>query len=88
MNDMFMKRETYYRNTRSQNDFTLPRVKTVNWGTESIHFMGPKLWELVPENIKMASSLSVFKKYIKNWVPLDCPCRLCKDYIPGVGFLN
>ena len=24
---------------------------------------------------------------IRKWRPLDCPCRLCKNYIPQVGFI-
>ena len=30
-------------------------------------------------------SLSILK--IKNWVPFECLCRLCKTYIQQVGFL-
>ena len=25
---------------------------------------------------------------IKKWVQQACPCRLCKNYIPGVGFVE
>ena len=32
-------------------------------------------------------NLETFKKEIKIWEPNDCPCRLCKVYIEGVGFL-
>ena len=30
-------------NMRSQHDFVLPRSTTVNYGTESLRFMGPKI---------------------------------------------
>ena len=35
-----------------------------------------------------AVSLNSFKKLILKWVSQVCPCRLCKNYIPGVGFVE
>ena len=65
-------------NIRGQSDLILPNPKTVSFGTESVKFLGP---------INNASSLS-FKQKIKTWTPSVCSCRLCKDYVPGVGFIN
>ena len=31
-------------NLRSWSDFTLQIVRTVNYGTESIRYLGPKIW--------------------------------------------
>ena len=73
---------------RSQTDFEIPRVNSVNNGLETLRFLGPKVWDLVPTSIKNASSLSIFKNKIKNWTPGKCPCRLCKDYVQGVGYLS
>ena len=39
-------------NLRSWSDFTLPIVRTVNYGIESIRYLGPKIWESIPSNIK------------------------------------
>ena len=36
---------------------------------------------------KNIDNLSEFKNKIKNWVPQNCPCRLCKTYIHQVGFI-
>ena len=32
--------------------------------------------------------LGEIKLGIKSWIPLNCPCRLCKDYGDGIGFAN
>ena len=48
---------------------------------------GPKTWELVPDNKKKAKSLLEFKSKIKIWKPVGCTCRLCKAYIPNIGFI-
>ena len=53
-----------------------------------VHILGPKIWNLVPNNIKDSETLNIFKSKIKMWVPEKCPCRLCKTYIPGVGFIE
>jgi len=60
----------------------------VTHGTESIlYFIGPKIWELVPDEIKNMKSVDSFKLAIKKWKPENCPCRNCKVYLAGVGFL-
>ena len=68
--------------------FYASRIKSVYNGTESISFLGPKVWELVPNSMREIQSLEIFKKEIKKWVPQNCPCRLCKTYISRVGFIE
>ena len=48
----------------------------------------PRIWELVPTELKGIENIDKFKAAIKKWQPNDCPCRLCKDYDAGVGFVN
>ena len=64
-------------------DFVIPQVKTVNRGVETIRYRGPLTWNMVPEDIRNAESLSIFKNKIKYWKPTGCTCRLCKTYIPA-----
>ena len=78
--------ENHY-NLCNQNDFEIPFVRTVYHGTESISCLGPKIWNIVPPEFKQNKSLNSFKKTIREWVPLNFPCRLCKRYVDGVGFL-
>ena len=65
--------------TRGSTELVLPEVKTVNRGIETIRYMGPKTWKLVPEEIKKAKTVSGFKEKIKDWKPVGCTCRLCKS---------
>ena len=39
-------------NLRSWSGFTLLIVRTVNYGIESIRYLGPKIWQSLPANIK------------------------------------
>ena len=74
-------------NLRSKNPFQTHNVHTVSYGTESVAFRGPKTWSLIPKEIKDSQSLTDFKSKIKKWIPTGCECRLCKIYIPELGFL-
>ena len=74
-------------NLRHTSEFAIPHVNSVYNGTESISVLGPKIWNMVPQNIKGKETVEEFKYAIKNWQPDNCPCRLCKNYIDGVGFI-
>ena len=67
-------------------DFVVPKINTVNRGEETIRYRGPITWELVPQDIREVESLALFKSKIKNWKPTGCTCRLCKEYIQGLGY--
>ena len=75
-------------NYHSKNIFVTRNVRTVHHGTETLAHLGPKVWSMVPQVMKEIKSLSEFKSKIKQWKPDKCPCRLCKTYICGVGFLT
>ena len=62
-------------------------IKTVKYGMESPTYRGPKTWNLVPLSIRNSKTLSEFKSRIKVWKPVGCDCKLCKTYIPNLGFL-
>ena len=68
--------------------FSVPLVSTVFQATESIFYLVPKIWSLLPENFKNIDSLENFKILIKKRKTENCPCRLCKVYIKNMGFLN
>ena len=53
-----------------------------------ISYLGPKIWDIVPDEFKNKNTLKSFKESIKMWLPTNCPYRLCKVYLDGVGFTN
>ena len=84
--NLFPERKVGY-NLRNDSTFQTHNVKTVKYGTETISFQGPKIWKILPDNIKNAKSLDEFKCKIKTWVPWQCACRICKTFIIDLGFL-
>ena len=85
--DLFEQRNEQHYNLRNWVQFSLPAIRTVYHGSESISFLGPKIWNMLPDKLKNASSLEVFKASIKSWKPENCPCRLCRLYVQNVGFI-
>ena len=86
LNEVFVPRQCNF-NLRGNNLLERRRVKSVRYGTESILFLAPKIWDILPNEIKDSDILQIFKAKIKKWVPVECPCRLCKIYLPQVGFI-
>ena len=84
--DIFEIQSPSYNLRSSCNHLRRGNIKTVHYGLQSVRYLVPKIWELVPDNIRYSTSLSKFKKLIKSWKPEACPCRLCKTYIAQVGF--
>ena len=75
--------------TRSGDTFTRPNVSSVYKGEQSLRCFGPIVWNsMLPEKLKSCQSLGEFKNQIKSWRPDNCPCKLCKTYIPGLGYTN
>ena len=77
MNDIFKLRGEQTYNLRELSQFYGPKVYSVYNGTKSVSFLGPLIWDLVPNELK----------YMKKWSSERCPCRLCKVYISNVGFI-
>ena len=86
--DLFSQIEISSYNHRRHPEFKVPLTWTVYHGSESISCQGPKIWDILPKTFKEAVLSNSFKKLIKKWVPQACSCRLCKNYIPGLGFIE
>ena len=52
-----------------------------------IAYLAPKIWNMVPSELRETSSRSSFKKAIKEWYPSNCSCRLCKRHLGNIGFI-
>ena len=87
MNDIFKKRNVTY-NFRKNSTFETRNIKSVYYGPETTSFIGPKIWELLPSNIKDSENLNIFKSNVKSWKPENCSCRLRRLYIADIVFLE
>ena len=77
MNDIFFSRQNIYNLQKFQQLST----STVNFGTETISYRGPQLWNLIPDNIKSEPTLELFKKKIRKWKCEPCPSAAYRFYL-------
>ena len=86
MNDTLAVSKYRY-NTRNYNLFVTDRPKTDRYGRNSIPYKANQIWNLLPGQIKNPANLDSFKLKIKQWSCAECPCTLCKTYLPNLGYL-
>ena len=52
--------------------------------------MDRKPYELRTKNLEYGAKgneTKIIKRKINQWVPDNCPCRICKNYLPNIGFI-
>ena len=62
--------------------------RTTNYGTHSLSYMGPKIWSILPLDIKESRTLHEFKNKIKIGTLLAVHAEFVKTMYPGVGYIS
>ena len=65
LNEVFVPLQCNYE-PRGNNFLERRRVKSMRYGTESISSLAPKIWEILPNEIKDSETLQIFKAKIKK----------------------
>ena len=87
--DLFVNRnENHSYDLRSHSDFVIPKINSTSKGLQSIRYFGPVIWNKIPIELRRTENIETFKAEIRKWKPTNCPCRLCKTFIQGLGFVN
>ena len=63
--DLFERKNIKY-NLRSQADFVIPQVKSVYKGSNSLRYLGPIIWNLIPKEVKNCDTISSFVSKIRQ----------------------
>ena len=87
MSDLFVARKNKY-NLRNFQVLESSNRRTVKFGTETIAYRGPHIWNLILERLRTLATSIKFKKEIKKWKCDARPCTMWKTYIQRVGFIN
>ena len=66
LNEVFKLRNTPHYNLQHTSHFSADPIHNVYNRTESASYLGPKIWEQIPTEIKNKDSLHGFKKEIKK----------------------
>ena len=86
LTEIFSQKESNY-SLRNSTTLQGRSIKTVTYGSETISSLEPKIWDILPTELKRIVSPTLSKKKIREWAPKNCPCRLCKTYVQNIGFL-
>ena len=86
MKELFAPKVSHY-DLHNNNSFKRRRVYFVWHGTKLVSYLGLKIWDLVPNEVKESESLNGFKFKIRRWVPEVCSCRISKKYLSHAGFI-
>ena len=87
LKDLFSAVDRNY-NLCSQYDFRVPGINTVFYGANSIKYFGSVIWNSLPNYLRTICDFDLFKTAMQRWKPVDCRCRLCKNYLDGLGFIT
>ena len=84
LNPAFMK--NYFISKASDYDLCkrdmlyIRKVKSTRYGIKSLRFLGPKIGNSLPGNIKLSNNINQFKTLIYNWFSNNqCACMVCSQ---------
>ena len=86
MNAVFKLNTPHY-NLRHRSHFSTDPIHCVYNRTESATYLGSKILVQILAEIKHKDSLDGFNKEIKKWKPTECICKICKNFMPNLGFV-
>ena len=75
MQDLFYLR---YSSARRPNNIAVVRTNTNTYGRKSLRSLGPRIWNSLPEHIKVETSHAHFRSLINTWFGKECHHNLCK----------
>ena len=80
MKDIFQVQQSAD-STRRPYNIKMPRVNQTTFGTRSIRYQGAKIWNHLPNSLKSAETLKIFKSLIETWEGPSCKCNFCKHLV-------
>ena len=79
LNDVITVEELQH--IRCQSRLLIPRFSTIRYGTKSLSYLSPVIWNTLGNDIKQCDVLTTFKKIIKLWKGPTGNCGLCVSRI-------
>ena len=77
MKDIFQVQQSAY-STRRPCNMKVSRVNRTTFGSRSILYEGAKIWNYLPNSLKLAGTLEIFTNLMKTWEDRNCKCNFCK----------
>ena len=55
----------------------VPRVNTNRYGLRSFRSEATRVWNSLPNELRVAESYPQFRRMVRSWNGLECKCPLC-----------
>ena len=69
--------KTSHYNFRNENQARLPAVKSTRYGLRSFRYEAARIWNCLPNDLRLAESFSQFKRLLHAWDGKICGCPSC-----------
>ena len=76
INDLVNIKKSSY-NFRSEKKAEVPRVNSTKYGLRSFRSEAPRIWNSLPNELRVAESYPQFRRLIQRWDGFGCQCPLC-----------
>ena len=76
INFFVFKRNIYNTPMRTTGNLSLPVYSTIKCEKNSINYMEPYYWNMLPKEMKSVNNVNIFKSKLKSWLP-KCACGSC-----------
>ena len=87
INNIFEFNDNLYSLRNDTAYFKSRNVRTARYGIETASFVGPRIWNSIPLEMKESTLLQIFKSKIKSWTLKNYPCKLCENYFQHLVYL-
>ena len=74
VSEMFQRQNHGY-DVRNNQGLVQPSFSTIRYGFNSVRYLGSKIWNNLPNDVKNSNSLSVFKKRLRNVTDVNIMSR-------------
>lgn len=74
--DLITVRDSSY-NFRSEKQATLPQVKSTRYGLRSFRYEAARIWNSLPNSVRLAESYPQFRRLLHAWDGHICKCPTC-----------
>ena len=73
-------------NTISEMILHLQLELLYHYGSKTISYLGPKIWDPLLKNIKNSKNINILKSDVKFWKLENFPYRFCKIHLANAEF--
>ena len=64
MTELFEIKEPHYNLSSEASHFKREKIKSTHYGIQSVRHLRPKIWNIVPQNIRESTSINELKSLI------------------------